>query len=82
MSNNLMKRSVNRSKKVRDFSPFSEVKFLAEVSNINWNEITSLPNMNTDKLFSKFYNKLNKVVNTHVPFKAVSKRRVRQLSKP
>lgn len=28
------------------------------------------------------YNKLNKVVNTHVPFKTVSKRRARQLSKP
>jgi len=39
-------------KKVRDFSHFSEVKFLAEVSNVNWNEIISLPNVNTDKLFS------------------------------
>jgi len=38
--------------------------------------------MNTDKLFSKFYNKFNKVVNTHVPFKTVSKRGARQLSKP
>jgi len=65
MSNNLMKKSVNGFKKVRDFSHFSEVEFLAEVSNINWNEIISPPNMNTDKLFSKFYNKLNKVVNTH-----------------
>ena len=46
-----MKRSVNGFKKVRDFSHFSEVKFLAEVSNINWNEIISLPNMTTDKLF-------------------------------
>jgi len=82
MSNNLMKRSVNGFKKVRDFLHFSEVKFLAEVSNINWNKIISLPNMNNDKLFSKLYNKLNKVVNTHVPFKIVSKRRARQLSEP
>jgi len=82
MANNLMKRSVTGFRKVRDFSHFSEVKFLAEVSNINWNRIISPPNMNTDKLFSKFYNKLNKVVNTHVPFKTVSKRRARQLSKP
>ena len=72
----------NGFKKVCDFLQFSEVKVLAEVSNINWNEIISLPNMNTDKLFSKFYNKLNKVVNTHMPFKTVSKPRARQLSKP
>lgn len=30
--------------------------------------------MNADKLFSRFYNKFNKVVNTHAPFKTVSKR--------
>ena len=30
--------------------------------------------MNTDKLFSRFYNKFNKVVSTHAPFKSVSKR--------
>ena len=82
MSNILVKRKVDGLKKVRDFSHFTEAKFLAELSDINWNEIISPPNINTDKSFSRFYNRFNKVINTHVPFKTVSKRRAKQLSKP
>ena len=82
MSNILMKTYVAGLKKVRDFSHFTEAKFLSEVSAINWNEIISPPNINTDKLLSRFYNMFNKVINTHVPFKTVSKRRAKQLSKP
>ena len=39
-------------------------------------------NTNVDKLFSSFYNKLNQVVNIHAPFKPVSKRKLKRLSKP
>ena len=77
-----MKRKVDGLIKVRDFSHFSGAKFLAELSDINWNEIISPPNINTDKSFSRFYNRFNKVINTHVPFNTVSKRRAKQLSKP
>ena len=35
-----------------------------------------------DKLFSSFYNKLNKYVNKHAPMKLISKRKVKQFSKP
>ena len=35
-----------------------------------------------DKLFSTFYNKYNKIVNKHAPFKRISNRKAKQLSKP
>lgn len=35
-----------------------------------------------DKLFSSFYNKLNKIVNKHAPMKVLSQRKAKQLSKP
>ena len=68
-----MKRNVDRLKKVRDFSHFTEDKFLTEISDINWSEIISSPNTNTDKLFSRFYNMFNKVTSTHVPFTCLLK---------
>ena len=66
MSNILKKRNVYGLKQVRDFSHFTEARFLAEVSDINWSEVISPPNINTDKLFSRFYNMCNKVINSHV----------------
>lgn len=39
-------------------------------------------NTNVDKLFSNFYNKLNQEVNIQAPFKPVSKRKLKRLSKP
>ena len=54
MSNILVKRKADGLKKVRDFSHFSGAKFLAELSDINWNEIISPPNINTDKSFQDF----------------------------
>lgn len=35
-----------------------------------------------NKIFSYFYNKLNKIVNKHTPFKTMSKRRKKNISKP
>ena len=35
-----------------------------------------------DKLFSSFYNKLNKIVNKHAPMKVLSQRKAKQLSTP
>ena len=35
-----------------------------------------------DKLFSTFYNTYNKIVNKHAPFKRLSNRKAKQLSKP
>ena len=82
MSHNPAQKRVNAWKKARDFSCFSETNFLADISNIDWNGITSSPNTNSDKLFSTFSNRFNKVVNTNAPLKTVSKCKAKQFSKP
>ena len=40
------------------------------------------PNVDVDRTLSRFYNKFNKMLNKHTPFKTLSKRRIKQLSKP
>ena len=41
-----------------------------------------MANGSVDKCFSSFYNKLNKLINKHAPFKTLSKRKAKQFSKP
>jgi hypothetical protein len=67
---------------MRDFSRFSENKFINEVRQIRWNIVIEKHRRNVDKLFSSFYNKLNKLVNKHVPRKNVTKRDMKNFSKP
>ena len=49
---------------------------------IRWNIVIEKHRRNVDKLFSSFYNKLNKLVNKHVPRKNVTKRDMKNFSKP
>ena len=70
------------SRKVRDFSKFSSDSFTADIFQVDWKEIVERDNVNVDRTFSFFYNKFNKILNKHAPFKTLSKRRLKQLSKP
>ena len=64
---------------LRDFSRFSEKTFLQEMSQIDW---AMLLVGDINKIFSTFYNKLNKITNKHAPFRTLSKRKAKQMSKP
>ena len=66
--------------KIRDYSNFSEECFINNVSETDWDN--SMANGSVDKCFSSFYNKLNKLINKHAPFKTLSKRKAKQFSKP
>ena len=66
--------------KIRDYSNFSEECFINDVSETDWD--SSMANGSVDKCFSSFYNKLNKLINKHAPFKTLSKRKAKQFSKP
>ncbi|KAK2556625.1 putative RNA-directed DNA polymerase from transposon X-element [Acropora cervicornis] len=66
--------------KIRDYSNFSEECFINDVSETDWNSL--MANGPVDKCFSSFYNKLNKLINKHAPFKTLSKRKAKQFSKP
>ena len=71
-----------RGQKMRDFYKFSESKFMNEVREINWDSIVQKYHCNVNKLFSSFYNKLDKLVNKHAPRKRLTKRDIKKFSKP
>ena len=65
----------------RDFSNYSEWKFLRELSEIDLlGTICNKADIN--KSFSTFHNKLNKLLKKHAPVKPISKRRLRKQQKP
>ena len=61
------------NRKVRDFSKFSSRSFVADLTQVDWDEIIARGTDDINKIFSSFYNKLNKIVNKHAPFKSMSK---------
>ena len=69
------------NRKVRDFSNFSYSSFIADLIQVDWDEIIARGTDDINKIFSSFYNKLNKIVNKHAPFKTMSKRRKKKLYK-
>ena len=66
---------------LRDFFNYSEAKFLNELSQLDLTGAFSGLN-DVKKSFSVFYNKLNKLLNKHAPFKLISKRKKKRLLKP
>ena len=74
---------ISKVKKIllRDFSNYSEAKFLNELSQLD--PIGAVSGLNdVNKSLSVFYNKLNKLLNKHAPFKPISKRKKKRLLKP
>ena len=74
--------NISIKKKVRDFSSFSAESFRDDVCQVSWNALTENGGNDVDKLFSSFYNKLNKIVNKHAPMKVLFQCKAKQLSKP
>ena len=71
---------LNSSNHLFDFSNYSEAKFLNELSQLDLTGAVSGLN-DVNKSFSVFYNKLNKLLNKHAPFKPISKRKKKRLLK-
>ena len=72
---------INKTK-IRDYSRFSEYSYASDVAQVNWNEMFLKGGNDIDKIFSTFYNKLNEIVNRHAPMKLLSRRKIKQFSKP
>ena len=58
----------------RDYSKYSEQRFLQDLSQLHWESLLS--GSDVDKLFSTFY------INKHAPLRSLSKRKIKRLSKP
>lgn len=67
---------------IRDYSNFWDENFLNDLSSVDWLGVVPENERNVDKLFSKFYRKLNKLINKHAPLKPASKRKVKMFCKP
>ena len=65
----------------QDFSNFTERNFINDLLLINWDHSVPDNETNVNKLFLSFYNKLNKIVNKHAPFKSTSRRKAKCFSK-
>ena len=53
---------------VRDYSKLSEQRFLQDLSQLHWESLLS--ESDVGKLFSTFYNKLNKLTSNHAPLRS------------
>ena len=58
----------------RDYSKHSEQRFLEDLSQLHWEFLLS--GSDVDRLFSTFYNKLNKLINKHTPLRSLSKHKI------
>ena len=70
------------NRKTRDWSHFSHDQFINDLSLVEWSEILRSRGDDVYHVFSTFYSKFNKILNKHAPIKILSKRRIKQLSKP
>jgi len=59
-------------------SPFDKDKFIDDVKETNW----SCDGQNSNISCELFLNKLNTLVDTHVPYKTISKKQRKQIEKP
>ena len=64
--------------KIRDYSQFRADCFNHDLSQVKWNNIISNGTNDIDKMFSSFYNELNKIVNKHAPMRTLSRRKAKQ----
>ena len=67
---------------IRDYSHFSEENYLNDLLQVDWARVVPEVETDVDKLFSRFYNKLNKLINKHAPLKPISKLKSKMFSQP
>ena len=65
-----------------DLAIFERDQFINDLSLVEWSEILRSRGDDADHVFSTFYSKFNKILNKHAPIKILSKRRIKQVSKP
>ena len=68
--------------KKRDLSHFNPDSLNSDLATIDWSCIIKTHANNVDELFSTFYRNFNKIINKHAPIKTLSRRRIKQFSKP
>ena len=65
---------------VRDYSHYNEEDLITETDAVNWETVYNSDGANL--AFNTFFNKLNMIIEKHVPLKKLSKNKVKLLTKP
>ena len=66
----------------RDWLSWNKVDFVDQFKNTRWKDLLRLHSDDADYSFEKFFEKLNKMIETHVPLKNISKKQSKRVSKP
>ena len=66
--------------KYRNFSSFSEEAFINDLQQTEWDNSSNANDV--DKLFTSYFNKINRIINKHVPLKTISQQKAKQMLKP
>ena len=82
VSHTFFKKLKSKKQKRRDFSGFSVNSFNSELSEALLNQNNFVDQFVVDITFSNFYNTLSGLVEKHAPLKTLSKRKLKQFSKP
>lgn len=70
----------NYSNVIRDYSKFDATKFCDDVKASTWENSDNTND--ASELLGLFYHKLSSIVDSHIPLKKLSRRKVKQTSKP
>ena len=66
----------------RDLRNYDKVSLVADILNINWNETLSVELGDVNHYFDMFDQKINEVLDKHVPLKKLNKKQIRLQAKP
>ena len=79
--------SVNRppkihNMKVRDMRNYSHEELVADIININWTEVLEADRADPDHSFQRFNDKINEILDKHMPWRKLNKKEIRLQTKP
>ena len=66
----------------RDSRNFNNEHFLAEINEINWDHILQFEQKDTNLSFNIFYDKIESILDKHMPMRKITKKEFRQRYKP
>jgi hypothetical protein len=72
---------VKQKQKTRDFKNFNELHYIEDLQNANFINNTN-PSESVNTNYKNFHDKFLKIIDTHAPYKTLSKKEIKQKQKP
>ena len=68
--------------KVRDTRNYSHAELVADIINVNWEEVLESDKADPNHSFLRFNDKVNEILDRHMPWRKLNKKEIRMQSKP